>query len=213
MFNQDETEMKFVINHWGENYSEGLVVHEFNLTELLKEIARRGYEKVTFDNLTEARLALGNAQEGGKLIYPPKVIVKEVIKEVPKPQPKRYEGAQNEHSIRDNTHAARERANESRTQKVVLAANDVNSPIFKEKNQKAQARFEEICLHGPVTYRQGKEDRGKTASRREELMAIRVVSRQQNKKGEHVPLYEEMVKLAEAKVRQFEADDTKRQMS
>ena len=193
--NQDKTEANSIVNKWFQNHADGLLETKFNAVELGNEIARRGHDKITLDNLTEARLALGDAQKGGVLIYAPK-----------KKQPDFQQS--NDGSQKPN-HARRE----EKVQAVQLAANDVNSPQFQQRNYEARLRFEDLVERGPISYRHNREDRGLTAARREILLKIKVVARQRDSEGMQVLLYENMVKQAEEQIRKFEAENSRREMS
>jgi hypothetical protein len=110
-----------------------------------------------------------------------------------------------------------ERPNHARraekAQVVQLAATDVNSPIFQQRNAEAKERFEDLVQRGPITYRFGGIDRGRTAARRELLQKIRIVARQKDSEGAEVPVYEQMCQKVEEQVRKFEAEDARREIS
>jgi hypothetical protein len=103
---------------------------------------------------------------------------------------------------------------EEKAKVVQLAANDVNSPVFQQRNHEARLRFEDLLERGPISYRGGSRlDRGLTAARREILKKIRVIARQRDAEGAEVALYENMVTQAEEQIRKFEQADSKREMS
>jgi hypothetical protein len=191
VLNQTEAELDRIGREWFQNHSEGVLDHPFNIAELCKEIVRQGHEKVSLETLTAARIALG---EG--LVYARK-------------KEKRFDYAQQSNDGARPNHA---RVEKEQAQ-VVLAANDVNSPVFQSRNAEAKAKFEDLVERGPITYRRNREDRGMTIARREILQKIRVIARQRDADGAEVPLYENMVRLAEEQIRKFEAQDSRREMS
>jgi len=95
----------------------------------------------------------------------------------------------------------------------MVAPTGVNHPAFIQKNAEAKAQFEDLVSRGPLTYRCNREDRAKTEERRGELLSIQVWARQNDKNGKPVLIYSEMVKQAEERIRQFEQQDSRREMS
>ncbi len=95
----------------------------------------------------------------------------------------------------------------------MVAPTGVNHPAFIQKNAEDKVRFEDLISRGPITYSCNKENRAKTEERRAELLAIQVWARQNDRNGKPVLIYSEMVKLAEERIRRFEQEDSRREMS
>jgi hypothetical protein len=189
--NQTEQELDRIGKEWFQNHSEGVLDHPFNIAELCKEVVRQGHDTISLENLTAARLALG---EG--LVYAQK-------------KEKRFDYAQQTNDGARPNHAQVEK----QVQVVRLAVNDVNSPVFQQKNNEAKVKFEDLCKRGPISYRRNREDRGLTIARREILQKIRVVAAQRDRKGQEVLIYSNMVEKAEEQIQTFESEDARREMS
>lgn len=83
MANQTKEELDFIWRHWISRYApQGLLDTEFNGMQIAQWLNRRNFQTVSFDNLTKAANALGDAQNGGVLVYKPVPKVVEVIREV-----------------------------------------------------------------------------------------------------------------------------------
>jgi hypothetical protein len=128
---------------------------------------------------------------------------------IPEKKEQRYDYAQQSNDGARPNHSKVEK----QTEVVRLAANDVNSPVFQQRNAEAKALFEDLCERGPISYRRGRIDRGLTAARREKLVAIRVIAAQLDSEGQQVPIYSKMLEEAQRQVSIFESENSRREQS